>query len=228
MDVLDLTNLRFGRWMVISKIETNIRDYTKVFWKCKCDCGVIRNVRGILLRKPKNGSKSCGCARSDTQKRKPNRRTHGFSKDENLKINILYHTWKTMRQRCMNPNSRKYSRYGGRGIYVCERWNDFTLFLEDMGSDWQRGLSLDRILNDGPYSKENCRWVENKIQANNKGNNLVIVNINEFTDDELKNWKRNEKLSFLILNIFNVCNISSKEIEFVRRLDKNSAIFTHR
>lgn len=47
-------------------------------------------------------------------------------------------------------------------------------------------------------------------------------------NEVLKNWKRNEKLSFLILNIFNVCNISSKEIEFVRRLDKNSAIFTHR
>src|ERR1700687_1994716 len=59
-----------------------------------------------------------------------------------------HYTWKTMRQRCINPNSHKYYVYGARGIVVCERWNSFANFLVDMGPR-PDGMSIDRRDNDG-------------------------------------------------------------------------------
>lgn len=77
-----------------------------------------------------------------------------------------YHIWKTMRQRVMNPNCYDYKYYGARGIKVCDRWNDYLLFLADMGEK-PEGKSLDRIDNDGNYEPSNCRWVTQKEQIQN-------------------------------------------------------------
>lgn len=72
-----------------------------------------------------------------------------------------------MRQRCNNPKNKDYARYGGRGVKVCERWNDFTLFLEDMGGKPSVEYSLDRLDNNGSYEPNNCHWATPKEQTHN-------------------------------------------------------------
>jgi hypothetical protein len=87
-----------------------------------------------------------------------------------------------MRDRCGNPNSAAWDRYGGRGIAVCARWqgeNGFANFLADMGARPSAKHSIDRIDNDGPYSRENCRWATAKEQANNKRTNRWLTHSGE-------------------------------------------------
>lgn len=87
----------------------------------------------------------------------------------------LYETWLSMRQRCTNPRKRAYQYYGGRGIFVCVRWNSFRNFLIDMEASYRVGLELERKDNDGPYCAENCRWATRKEQSNNSRNNRRIT-----------------------------------------------------
>jgi len=86
---------------------------------------------------------------------------HGMSN------NPIYKVWATMIQRCTNPESKDYPRYGGRGIGVCSSWTDFLVFYRDMG-DRPKGFQIDRIDNEKGYSKENCRLVNLSEQARNK------------------------------------------------------------
>lgn len=85
--------------------------------------------------------------------------------------------WYHMKSRCNNPNDASYKNYGGRGIYVCERWNgpdDFFNFLTDMGERPSPQHSLDRIDVNGPYSPDNCRWATKVQQQRNTRSNKIL------------------------------------------------------
>ena len=85
-----------------------------------------------------------------------------------------YSIWCAMKTRCNNPNASNYHDYGGRGISVCDRWNDFAAFYEDMG-DAENGMTLERIDTNGNYEPDNCRWATMKEQGSNKRNNVLIT-----------------------------------------------------
>ena len=88
----------------------------------------------------------------------------------------LYHVWLSMRERCHNQNHKHYSRYGGRGISVCDEWADYSVFREwALSNGYSDNLTLDRVNNDSDYNPENCRWATRKEQANNRCSNRIIT-----------------------------------------------------
>lgn len=89
-----------------------------------------------------------------------------------------YRCWLNMLQRCGDPNTGNYSKYGGRGIKVCARWQKFIWFFEDMGHPPTSRHTLDRIESSKGYSKKNCRWADPVEQSNNRPgyNRPITVN----------------------------------------------------
>lgn len=154
--IKDITGKRFGKLVVLG-ISHRIKKY-KIFWLCKCDCGNVKAMVGVSL---KSGIyKSCGCARYPKRK---------YPRDS------FYTKWMSMRNRCNNPNNTHYKRYGGRGIKVCERWNDYNVFHEDMVPSYKKSLTLERINNDGNYEPSNCKWATTKEQARNTSRNAFYT-----------------------------------------------------
>lgn len=86
----------------------------------------------------------------------------------------LYSRWKNMRNRCNNPNSQDYKNYGGRGISICDEWDDFWVFVDDMYESYSDGLTLERTDVNLGYCPDNCIWIANEEQANNKTNTHYI------------------------------------------------------
>lgn len=85
-----------------------------------------------------------------------------------------YNAWKNMRRRCYDSTRREYPRYGGRGIAVCDRWQEFANFLADMGRRPGPGYSIEREKNDGNYEPGNCRWATATEQARNRHTNRLV------------------------------------------------------
>lgn len=143
--------LKKGRLEQISE-----RDGRKAMFRCICGVEKVQDYYNVLSGK----IISCGCAVVDANFKR--RRKTEKSTPE-------YTCWYDMIRRCHSETSTSYHHYGGRGIYVCERWRDsFGNFLEDMGKRPSKKHSLDRIDNDKGYSPDNCRWATQKIQTANR------------------------------------------------------------
>lgn len=155
--LVDLTGQRFGRLTVIERAGTKKGHAT---WLCICDCGKESTVKGSSLTS--GMTRSCGCLYKAVNQTGAHT-THNGSKDR------LYNIWRTMRQRCQNPNSTKFADYGGRGIKVCEEWQSYPVFRDwALSHGYSDDLSIDRINVNGNYEPSNCRWATAKVQANNR------------------------------------------------------------
>ena len=137
---------------------------------------------------------------------------HGHNPSKTSKPSPTYISWRDMKQRCQNPNHKYYEYYGGRGIEVCERWQDFVNFFEDMG-ERPEGLTLDRINNNGNYEPGNCRWITRKEQVQNRRPLKPYIHKNQYLfiamDSQGTMIASNNQLEFARQHGLNVGNINS-------------------
>lgn len=143
----------FGRWKTLKQVSGQS-------WLCVCSCGTQKKVNSSNLKSGR--SRSCGCLKIE-KAFQPLKHGHCHANHSSR----TYNSWASMWQRCRNFNEPTYNYYGGRGITVDERWNDFKNFLADMG---ERPLkhTLDRIDPDGHYTPSNCRWATPSEQTLNR------------------------------------------------------------
>jgi hypothetical protein len=158
---VDITGKRFNRLTVLS-VESRGTGVTT--WRVKCECGniIVRHTGAMKLLK------SCGCIKLENK----SRLTHGMSNTPEFAV------WKKAKERCFSTSSKNFRDYGGRGITMCAEWkNDFSAFFRDMGYR-PVGGTLDRIDCNGHYEPSNCRWATRQVQAENRRNNIYVIDDN--------------------------------------------------
>lgn len=175
----DYAGYVFGRLTAVSLVER--RDAGNHLWRFECVCGEMLDAS---IKDVRTGhTKSCGCLARDTLRNRNTIHSHSGS--------VTYKSWQDMKARCRNPRQRDYPNYGGRGIKVCDRWNEFAFFLADMGIR-PVDMTLDRIDPNGNYEPDNCRWATAETQANNKSG-TIRVTIDGQTKS-LSQWARHFKI----------------------------------
>lgn len=157
-----LVGRKFGRLTIMSASGFKGRFRVAL---CRCDCG---NIGKYEVQKLKSGNTgSCGCL-----KKEHNRAyftTHGCTKTP------LHRVWLSIRDRCLNKNCKVYPSYGGRGVTICNEWENFEAFQAwAISQSYRKGLTVERVDNNAGYSPENCILATRATQNNNKRNNVVI------------------------------------------------------
>lgn len=126
----------------------------QLFKRVCSDCGAERWIRKSRITK---NTKCWNCTFTK----------HGMSRSG------TYNSWHCMKLRCYSKGG-SFSRYGAKGIKVCDRWLKFENFLEDMG-ERPKGMTIDRIDNDSDYTSENCRWATLFQQQANKRKTIWLT-----------------------------------------------------
>lgn len=149
-------------------------------WNYACECGREGTATNAALRK----AKSCGCLQRAVAARTKTKHGHTTRKNGSTRT---YRIWMGMLTRCRNPNFAQWADYGGRGISVCPRWEQYANFLVDMGECPPR-LTIERINNNGNYEPGNCRWASRQEQAANTRTSAYV----EFNGERktLSQWSR--------------------------------------
>lgn len=161
-----------GHLTVIGRSSPPVNKHRQPLWDVQCVCENIKPMRTDHIKR----LYSCGCKRNELSAKSNTR--HGHASDRSLTAE--YATWISMKGRCYNKNNKKYPRYGGRGIKVCDEWlNNFEAFLNYMGLRPEQPLgkrvySIERVDNDGNYEPGNVRWATLKEQANNTSTNRIL------------------------------------------------------
>lgn len=172
-----------------------------------CLCGKTGECSYSMFIRGKR--KSCGCI-------KPKRIIH------NEAYSLEYKTLDAIKQRCLNKNSSSFENYGGRGIRICKRWLEkgtgILNFIEDMGRKPGKEYSIDRIDVNKGYYKDNCRWVTNKEQQNNKRNNNII----EFEGKRMTLTQWSEYLGIAVVTLYGRLYKSNLPVEIALKPGKLS------
>ena len=197
----ELIGEKFGRIKVLKWIPISERENKRKCYLCQCDCGNIFPCRKDLLKEGRRVS--CGCYNREISKA-------GITKKHGKYQSRLYSIWHKIKERCLNPNVKEYKNYGGRGITICDEWlRDFQVFYDwSMSHGYEDNLSIDRIDVNGNYEPDNCRWITNLKQQNNRRDNIFLdCNGEKLTVAELSrkydipyptmiDWVKRQKLTF--------------------------------
>lgn len=171
-EIIDLTGQRFGKVTVVGMSDKKDAK-NRVLWICKCKCG---NTFERISKNLKYGRcVSCGC--DAYERHRKSHITHGMSGGgKSSKMARPYSIWRTVKARCTYPSVKEWKNYGGKGVKMCDEWNnDFLSFYEwALENGYSDDLTIDRIDNSKGYSPDNCRWVDYKTQENNRTNNTLI------------------------------------------------------
>lgn len=192
--VADITNQRFGRLTVVQRVENPSQKQS--WWLCKCDCGNIKKFSYSNLIS--GHTKSCGCLRREIT----NARNKKINTKHHMCEHPLYDKWTFMKSRCYYVKNDSFSDYGGRGIIVCDEWKDnekgfINFYNWSINNGWKKGLTLDRIDNDGNYCPENCRWTDAKKQQRNRRITVFL----EYNGQKLplSEWAEKFKIPYSVL-----------------------------